>query len=115
MSLVELLVVISVLGIISALFVPNIANISSQAHYAKNERNAQNIATLIASAKAAGVTNTWSTATQAITDLETGFSIPAADGSIELKISPMSEEEKIATAGYLQVVEGMIYYQTASN
>lgn len=53
-SLVEMLVVIAVIGIIAAIAVPNIGNINNSAKDATYRRNAQSIASVYASAQAAG-------------------------------------------------------------
>ncbi|NNE94197.1 MAG: prepilin-type N-terminal cleavage/methylation domain-containing protein [Verrucomicrobiales bacterium] len=54
-SLVEMLVVIAVIGIIAAIAVPNIGKINDSAKDARKRRNAQNIASVFASAQAAGL------------------------------------------------------------
>ncbi len=54
-SLVEMLVVIAVIGIIAAIAVPNIGRINDSAKDATYRRNAQNIASVFASAQAAGI------------------------------------------------------------
>lgn len=53
-SLVEMLVVIAVIGIIAAIAVPNIGRINDSAKDATYRRNAQNVASVFASAQAAG-------------------------------------------------------------
>lgn len=53
-SLVEMLVVIAVIGIIAAIAVPNIGRINDSAKDATKRRNAQNLASVYASAQAAG-------------------------------------------------------------
>jgi len=54
-SLVEMLVVIAVIGIIAAIAVPNIGRINDSAKDATYRRNAQNLASVFATAQAAGV------------------------------------------------------------
>jgi type IV pilus assembly protein PilA len=54
-SLVEMLVVIAVIGIIAAIAVPNIGRINDSAKEATARRNAQNLASVFASAQAAGL------------------------------------------------------------
>ncbi|MEX2578574.1 MAG: prepilin-type N-terminal cleavage/methylation domain-containing protein [Verrucomicrobiales bacterium] len=54
-SLVEMLVVIAVIGIIAAIAVPNIGRINDSAKDATYRRNAQNVASVFASAQAAGL------------------------------------------------------------
>ena len=53
-SLVEMLVVIAVIGIIAAIAVPNIGRINDSAKDATYRRNAQKLASVFASAQAAG-------------------------------------------------------------
>lgn len=53
-SLVEMLVVIAVIGIIAAIAVPNIGRINDAAKDSTYRRNAQNLASVFASAQAAG-------------------------------------------------------------
>ncbi len=53
-SLVEMLVVIAVIGIIAAIAVPNIGKITDSAKDSTLRRNAQNIASVFASAQAVG-------------------------------------------------------------
>lgn len=53
-SLVEMLVVIAVIGIIAAIAIPNVSQINGAAKKASSRRNAQGIASIFASAKAAG-------------------------------------------------------------
>jgi len=55
-SLVEMLVVIAVIGIMAAIAVPTIGNMTAQAKLNKNKRNAQSAASVWASAQAAGST-----------------------------------------------------------
>lgn len=54
-SLVEMLVVIAVTGIIAAIAVPDIGRINDSAKEATARRNAQNVASVFASAQAAGL------------------------------------------------------------
>ncbi len=54
-SLVEMLVVIAIIGVIAAIAIPNIGSVNDSAKDARNRRNAQSIATVFASAQAAGL------------------------------------------------------------
>lgn len=56
-SLVEMLVVIAVIGILTAIAIPMIGRINDQAKSAKTNRNAQAVATMFSAARAAGVTS----------------------------------------------------------
>ena len=55
-SLVEMLVVIAVIGIIAAIAVPMIGNITASAEANATRRNAQNVASIYSAALAAGYT-----------------------------------------------------------
>ncbi len=61
-SLVEMLTVISVIGIIASIAIPNIGSISTSAKTAVAQRNAQSIVSMFAAGQAAGVT--WAGATR---------------------------------------------------
>ncbi len=53
-SLVEVLMVIAVIGILAAIALPNVNRIRNAGHDSKHKRNAQNIASIVAAADAAG-------------------------------------------------------------
>lgn len=80
-SLVEMLVVIAVIGIIAAIAVPNIGRINDSAKDATYRRNAQNLASVFASAQAAGVDFSSASAVEAdiITAIITGATVSDAD------------------------------------
>lgn len=112
-SLVELLVVVAVIAIIAAVALPNLATIPQHAYYAKNEHNAQSIASMAAAARAAGATNQWTDPEKLIQDLEDSVAVKVGTGTVEFKISPLSEEEREGAAKYLVVdeSEAMVYYK----
>lgn len=118
-SLAELLVVIAVIGIIAALAIPNISAITTSSHYAKDERNAQNIASMAIAAKAAGAdTSGWNSVPDLVQALEDGVTVPAVGGQppVEFKISGLSADDRAAIASYLSVTNGgQISYIAASN
>jgi len=111
------MVVISVIGIIAAIAVPNIATVSRHAHYAKDERNAQNVASLAIAAQNAGATNNWTTVTEVLDDLENTVkvSVNSAGPAVEFRIGPFSEEEREKIAEFLSVTNGVVYYNAAGN
>lgn len=117
-SLVEMLVVIAVIGIIAAIAVPTIGNITEQANISKAKRNAQNLASVCASAVAAGATIGTDTAT-IIGELTsaTGVNGSAAagfDGTF-FRVPNMSTDEVTAATTYLEydAGAGMIVYNPA--
>lgn len=57
-SLVEMLVVIAVIGVLTAIAIPMIGRINDQATLAKNNRNAQAVAAMFNAAKSAGIPDT---------------------------------------------------------
>ena len=99
-SLVELLVVIAVIAIIAAIAIPNIANIVSQTNSAKDKRNAQTIASLAASAKAAGVTNDLHLKNTVIALLEDG-GLESSSG-MKFGISTLTPDERSGALLYLR-------------
>ena len=96
-SLVEMLVVIAVIGIIAAIAVPTIGNITEQANNSKAKRNAQNLASVCASAVAAGATF-GSTSVGDIVDalVDTGVTGSVASGfnNTLFKVPNLSDTEK---------------------
>ena len=99
-SLVEMLVVIAIIGIITAIAVPAISNMTSEADIAKNKRNAQNIATVYNTAIAAAATTNELSRTDktlAIDALQTGvngtgaFDVPGG-GALQCPAHPHAEE-----------------------
>jgi type IV pilus assembly protein PilA len=105
-SLVELLVVISVIAILATVAIPNILNTSAQAGDTKNLRNAQTIASLAASARAAGYNTAWGSVSNAVAVLSAnggaGVSVTLGSGpAISLGLSGLSEEEISNAMPYL--------------
>lgn len=72
-SLIELLVVIAVIGIIAAIAIPNIGNLTAGADVAKNQRNAQNLASVFSAARAAGNTDSFANVTAAVDGVIAGL------------------------------------------
>jgi len=72
-SLIELLVVIAVIGIIAAIAIPNIGNLTAGADIAKNQRNAQNLASVFSAARAAGNVEPFATTTAAVDGVIAGL------------------------------------------
>ena len=104
-SLVEMLVVIAVIGIIAAIAVPTIGNITDQANNSKAKRNAQNLASVCASAVAAGADLGSSSSVNAIVNQIvspglTGSKDSGFDSTV-FKVPNLTNEEKMAASQHL--------------
>ena len=101
-SLVEMLVVIAVIGIIAAIAVPTIGNITDQANNSKAKRNAQNLASVCASAVAAGAdlgtsTNVSSIVNQLVSPGLTGSKDSGFDSTV-FKVPNLTGAERMAAS-----------------
>jgi prepilin-type N-terminal cleavage/methylation domain-containing protein len=106
-SLVELMVVVAVVGVIAALAIPNLASISSQAKYAKAQRNAQILASMAATARAAGYTNDWDSVGNAIGLLTTNVGEGLiVGGKFSFGVSSLSERDVTEAMQFLQISVG---------
>jgi len=97
-SLVELLVVVAVIGVLAAIGIPTILNITSAAQTAKDQRNARMISSLATSARGAGFSVPWGSKSNAISMLGAGISVtnPADSNMVflfRLDTMPLSEQE----------------------
>lgn len=112
-SLVEMLVVIAVIAIVTGIAIPNLAGLSSRANFAKDERHAQDIASLAAAARAAGATNQWTTVDAVIEDLENTISVPVGAEVVQFRIELLAQEDRVNVAQYLGVdtERAMVYYK----
>lgn len=104
-SLIELLVVIAVIGIIAAIAIPNIGNLTGGAEIAKNQRNAQNLASVFSAARAAGNTNSIADVDAAITALTTSPGMTNASGAT-FYVPNLSSADVTGAKGYLSVPVG---------
>lgn len=112
-SLVEMLVVIAVIGIIAAIAVPQIGDINAKAVEGKNKRNAQNIASVCASAQAAGLNFVGSsTAASDVIDAVVTGGKPASGpfSATYFGVQGMDAAEKTGAATYLSVANGVLVY-----
>ena len=73
-SLVEMLVVIAVIGVLTAIAIPIIGRINEQAEIAKDNRNTQAVVTMYNAARAAGAPDT-----TAITELTSATGLEVVD------------------------------------
>lgn len=103
-SLVEMLVVIAIIGIIAAIAIPNIGSLNDSARNAAAKRNAQNIASVLNAAVAAGADlGTISTASDLVDKAVTG--VTPTDGAFKDKLftsGPIDTSEISKVAGYLE-------------
>lgn len=90
-SLVELLVVIAVIGILAAIAIPALSNVFESSTYAKAQRNAQNIASMYQSARAAGATITVTAPASAVSDIV---------GALSNTASPVTGKDAFATTNF---------------
>jgi type IV pilus assembly protein PilA len=100
-SLVELLVVIAVIGIIAAIAIPNIAGITGQADTAKAQRNAQSLASTLASARAAGNVDVFADKAAAVTAVVGGIKGAGPFVATDFKVPGLSADEQTAALDYL--------------
>ena len=107
---------ISVIGILASLALPNISAVRSRASFAKNERNAQNVASLLQAARSAGATNQWMTVDSAIDDLEDSLVVKVGSEDITFGIAEFSPEDRAGLSGYLAVdtAKAIVYYTGSS-
>ncbi|MDB6072303.1 MAG: hypothetical protein JWL81_3474 [Verrucomicrobiales bacterium] len=103
-SLVELLVVIAVIGVIAAIAIPAMSGVFENSTTAKNKRNAQSIASLYSSLRAAGATVTSPSATNIATALTTDNGVSGVPGTAFASTrfyAPMSSTEAASAAAAL--------------
>ena len=111
-SLVEVLVVISVIGIIASLVLPNLSDITNRAYFSKNERNAQTIASQLAAARSAGATNQWTSVDSAIDDLENTIRVKVGPSEFAFGVPKFTAEQRAGVSRYLAVDTNavLVYY-----
>ena len=115
-SLVEMLVVIAVIGVIAAIAVPNISKINRGARYAKDQRNAQQIASVVAAANAAGhdFVGTATAAAPVIALVITGHTLTTAENpslaGTFFGVPALGPTEATGAANFLNVTGGRLVY-----
>ncbi len=116
-SLVEMLSVIAVIGIISAIAVPGVSRINDSAREATAKRNAQNIASIYASAQAAGLSFNVGNGDvlQTIQQVIAGGTASGGvfDGAY-FGLPGLSESEQLACLPYLSFQGTSLIYQSGS-
>ena len=91
--MVELLVVIAVIAVIAAIAIPSIAGVTSAARYSKDKRNAQNLASTSAAARAAGLTNSWGTVAIGIAAMTNGVSVTNGGVPFSFRVDGLNATE----------------------
>lgn len=115
-SLVEMLVVIAVIGVIAAIAVPNISKINRGARYAKDQRNAQQIASVAAAGEAAGhdFVNGGTVVATAIGAIVTGHTLTATENpslaGTFFGVPELGATEATGAANFLTISGGRLNY-----
>lgn len=102
-SLVELLVVIALIGILTAIVVPKIQAVTTSAKWAKDQRNGQEVATVISMAVSAGAQNTAlnTPAEAAIVMSSQGVTVPVASKPTVFQVPGLSPYDAYAASQFL--------------
>ena len=110
-SLVELLVVVSVVGIFSLIGLVVLNPIRESARINKNQRNAQSLAAVAGAAQAAGASLELSSVNTAIEQLKSGVTGYGIFASSTFRVAPFTSEEITAISPYLEIREGTLVYK----
>jgi len=108
-SLVEMLVVIAVIGIMAAIAIPTIGNMTASAKANKDKRNAQNVASVWSAAVAAGYTVTETTEQAAVDKLQGGITAAENDLGSVFKCD-LTDAEEAGAIAKLTLADGLLTY-----
>ncbi len=111
-SLVEMLIVISVIGIIAAVAIPRITSINDSAKKSRNQRNAQELASMYQSASSAGVNFMGNSLQSTVAKIVEGAEAPADSimaGSI-FRVPGLSAEVQKGAMDYLTYEDSVLKY-----
>lgn len=115
-SLTEMLTVIAVIGVISAIAIPNVSNINESSKDATARRHAQILAAVSVSAQAAGLDFIDTDG-----DLLASVNAVIAGGQVQEGVFigayfgvPMSDESRDDALKYLQIADGTLVYTSIS-
>lgn len=112
-SMIEMLVVISIIGIIVAMALPSMTGIASQAEFARDQRNAQTIASVAASAVASGYPATnFNSEEQAINLLTQGIEVTNNGQVMRFEVTSLSTNEQASARHFLSLTNGMLVHST---
>ncbi len=111
-SLIEILVVISIIGLIAGIAIPQISSFRQAATEAKAMRNAQNLAAVSSQAKAVGIDFVGSNSrAQAISNVISGAT--PVDGSFAgdyFGVPNMTPSEAVIASVYLKIQDSALQY-----
>ncbi len=113
-SIVEILVVIAVIGIISAIAVPNFATFKGQSEQARAKRNAQSLSKTYAAALAAGhdFAKDETEISNVVQNIVTGTVVILASGDdVYLSVPALATEQQVEAAAHLQLTGGRLTYK----
>ena len=117
-SLPEILSVISIIGIISAVALPNVSRVNESAKEATAKRNAQNLASVCISAQSAGLDFVAKNDNleETISNIVTGGHVSGGtfDGAY-FGLPSVSEEEQASALRFLSILDGSIVYDPNGN
>lgn len=109
-SLVELLIVITVIGIMVAIAVPVLSPIRENARINKNQRNAQSLVAMASSAQAAGAPLDLSTVNSAILQLKGGVTGTGMFSTSTFKVAPFTTDEIDAISEYISIADNSLVF-----
>jgi prepilin-type N-terminal cleavage/methylation domain-containing protein len=104
-SLPELLVVIAVVGVLTAVAIPTLSSVNANAAQARNARNAQSIAMVYGPALAAGAAISTNSLTDAINSLQAGIAGADTFATTTFKIDISDVEEAAAISATNMTLE----------
>ena len=109
-SLIEMLVVIAVIGLIAAIAVPTLGNMTRSADDGRAKRNAQNLAAVSAVAISAGASVDFSDVDSAVQDIRDGVMGVGDFSETIFQVHGLSADEVTAAKGHLQIAGGALEY-----
>jgi len=115
-SLVELMLVVLVIGVLTAIAIPNFSDMTGAARIARDQRNAQTIVSLTSAAQASGFTNDWGTKSNAIALIIAGISSTnGTHGSqvFSFRLDALSPANQSTAASYIHLNGNTLIYVPA--
>lgn len=110
LSLVEVLIVVAVIGIISAIAVPSVGRVTDNANSSKAKRNAQDIASIGTAAQSVGYVFVGSSVNEAAQELVNGVTGKGSFSETVFRMPHLSQKEIDAALSHLELVGGALVY-----